>query len=125
MDNPLANANAGRREFDIMDQLPEVETPRDGNGTAGDPDDDSVLAALEARVERLQLELETKVEKLQRMAGMKDMSQTDKLLEYEKLVQAKDAELEAIRRELFIDAKAHPNKKQRAKISKVMASLAY
>ena len=124
MDNPLANANAGRREFDIMDQLPEVETPRDGNGTAGDPDDDSVLAALEARVERLQLELETKVEKLQRMAGMKDMSQTDKLLEYEKLVQAKDAELEAIRRELFIDAKAHPNKKQRAKIAKVMASLA-
>lgn len=82
------------------------------------------MAALQARVERLQLELEIKMEKLERMEGMKDMSQTDRLLEYEKLVKMKDAELESIRREMFVDAKAHPNKKQRVKIAKVMKGLA-
>jgi hypothetical protein len=81
-------------------------------------------ADLESRVARLEGELEAKMEKLERMEGMKDMSQTDRLLEYENLVKKKDAELEVIRREMFIDAKAHPNRKQRSKIAKVIKSLA-
>ena len=73
---------------------------------------------------RLENELEAKVEKLERMEGMKDMNQSDRLLEYENLVKKKDSELEVIRREMFIDAKAHPNKKQRTKIAEVIKSLA-
>ena len=81
-------------------------------------------SVLEARVDRLEQELESKTEKLTRMETMQAMSTSERLLEYEKLVQRKDGELETIRRDMFIDAKAHPSKKQRSKITKVIKGLA-
>lgn len=90
----------------------------------GPEDSEESLEELTIRICHLEAQLKATEEKLQRMDDMKDMTKTDRLLEFERTVAKKNSELERIRRELFIDAKCHPAKKKRAKIAEVMKDLA-
>jgi hypothetical protein len=79
---------------------------------------------LQQSLAELEEQLASKTETIQRMERMAALEEGEQLVAYEKEVRKKDLELESIQRDLYIDSKAHPSKKQRSAIGHILRDLA-
>lgn len=94
----------------------EVENPT-FEAVVPPPDMEDNVAALEAQ-------LGIKIERIERMQQMQSMGGAECVEAYKDVVFKKDMELETIRREMFMDSKAHPQKKQRQAIANIIKDIA-
>ena len=97
----------------------EVENPlaEDAGMTGSMVDMEDTIAELETR-------LAAKTERIQRMKRMQALDGQEVMEAYKEVVYKKDMELETIRREMYMDSKAHPQKKQRTAIGNIIKEIA-